>query len=60
MLLSQCAQFLCYAAGLLGFVNHPAKGESNYSQNTSKHALLHLIEDHPMVEFSIIYCIVIS
>ena len=51
----------CQLAYLLGFVNHPTKGESLITiQNTSKHALLFLIKDHPMVGFSIIFCIVIS
>ena len=47
-------------AYLLGFVNHPTKGESLItSQNTTKHAFCLLIKDHPMVGFSIIFCIVI-
>ena len=45
-------------AYLLGFVNHPTKGESLITiQNTLS---CRLIKDHPMVEFSIIFCIVIS
>ena len=45
-------------AYLLRFVNHPTKGESLITiQNTLS---CHLIKDHPMVEFSIIFCIVIS
>ena len=45
-------------AYLLGFINHPTKGESLITiQNTLS---CQLIKDHPMVEFSTIFCIVIS